>query len=163
MDIGVVRTVLHIEKFKNSRAKALNNKMFYLKKNKGEKTMKKIEEIRKELEERKDRSAWNKGVTVYALELLEVYEGRADYEGRDAEDRKEFKEWIKNGADSWEGYSWGGSSLIYNGDIADRLCCPSELKKTRNGERRPNNREEWLDVQARALYQASKRLLNVAF
>lgn len=46
--------------------------------------MKKIEEIRKALEERKDRSAWNKGVTVYALELLEVYEERAEYEGRDA-------------------------------------------------------------------------------
>lgn len=40
--------------------------------------MKKIEEIRTALEERKDRSAWNKGVTVYALELLEVYEERAD-------------------------------------------------------------------------------------
>lgn len=61
-------------------------------------TMKKIEEIRKALEERKDRSAWNKGVTVYALELLEVYEERAEYEGRDAEDRKEFREWIKNGS-----------------------------------------------------------------
>ena len=61
--------------------------------------MKKIEEIRKALEERKDRSAWNKGVTVYALELLEVYEERAKYEGRGAEDSKEFREWIKNGAD----------------------------------------------------------------
>lgn len=125
--------------------------------------MKKIEEIRKALEERKDRSAWNKGVTVYALELLEVYEERAKYEGRDAEDRKEFREWIKNGADGCEAYSWGGSSLIYNGDIAERLCCPSELKKTRNGERRPNRNEEWLDVQARALNQASNRLTRVAF
>lgn len=125
--------------------------------------MKKIEEIRKALEERKDRSAWNKGVTVYALELLEVYEDRAEDEGRDAEDRKEFREWIKNGADGWEAYSWGGCSLIYNEDIAERLCCPSELKKTRNGERRPNSREEWLDVQARALYQASNRLTRLAF
>lgn len=125
--------------------------------------MKKIEEIRKALEERKDRSAWNKGVTVYALELLEVYEERAEDEGRDAEDGKEFREWIKNGVDGWEAYSWGGSSLIYNGDIAERLCCPSELKKTRNGERRPNSREEWLDVQARALYQAANRLSRVAF
>lgn len=125
--------------------------------------MNKIEEIRKALEERKDHSAWNKGVTVYALELLEVYEERADYEGRDAEDSEEFKEWIKNGEDCWEKYSWDGCSLIYNIDIAERLCCPSELKKTRNGERRPNSREEWLDVQARALYQASNRLTKVAF
>ena len=125
--------------------------------------MKKIEEIITALEERKDRSAWDKGVTVYALELLEVYEERAEYESRDAEDREEFKEWLKNGADSWEAYSWGGSALIYNGDIAQRLCTPSELKKTRNGERRPNSREEWLDVQARALYQASRRLSFISF
>ena len=65
-----------------------------------------------------------------------------------------------NGAQDWEQYSWGGSALIYDGDIAERLCCPSELKKTRNGERRPNSREEWLDVQARALYQASSRVVN---
>ena len=45
-------------------------------------------------------------------------------------------------------------SLIYNEDIAERLCTPSELKKTRHGERRPNAREEWLDTQARALFQA---------
>ena len=125
--------------------------------------MKKIEEIITALEERKDRSAWDKGVTVYALELLEVYEERAEYESRDAEDHEEFKEWLKNGADSWEAYSWGGSALIYNGDIAQRLCTPSELKKTRNGERRPNSREEWLDVQARALYQASRRLSFISF
>lgn len=50
--------------------------------------------------------------------------------------------------------------MIYNADIAERLCCPSELKKTRNGERRPNNREEWLDTQARALYQAASRVVN---
>ncbi len=125
--------------------------------------MKKIEEIREALEERKNRSAWDRGVTFYALELLEVYEERAEYEGREAEDRKEFKEWLKNGADGWEAYSWGGSALIYNGDIAERLCTPSELKKTRNGERRPNRREEWLDVQARALYQAARRLSLLAF
>lgn len=53
-------------------------------------------------------------------------------------------------------------ALIYNGDIAKLLCSPSELKRTRNGERRPNNREEWLDTQARALAQAAKRLIDAA-
>ena len=65
---------------------------------------------------------------------------------------------LLNGAKDWSQYSWGGCSLIYDPDIASRLCCPSELKKTRNGERRPNSREEWLDVQARALYQAANRV-----
>ena len=53
--------------------------------------MKAYNEIKKELEARKDRSAWSKGVTVYALELLEEYQERAAYEGREAADRAEFK------------------------------------------------------------------------
>ena len=125
--------------------------------------MKAYREIEKELESRKDRSAWDKGVTVYALELLDEYRDLAEYEGRDAADRAEFKKWLLNGADSWESYSWGGCSLIYDGDIAERLCSPSEYKRTREGERRPNSREEWLDVQARALYQAARRLSCIAF
>lgn len=71
--------------------------------------MKAYNEIKKELEARKDRSAWSKGVTVYALELLEEYQERAAYEGREAADRAEFKAWLLNGADSWESYSYGGS------------------------------------------------------
>ena len=123
--------------------------------------MKAYNEIKKELEARKDRSAWSKGVTIYALELLEEYQERAAYEGREAADRAEFKAWLLNGADSWESYSYGGSSLIYDGDIAERLCTPSELKKTRHGERRPNSQEEWLDTQARALTQACNRVARV--
>ena len=113
------------------------------------------------LEARKDRSAWNKGVTLYAFELLEELEERAKYEGRNPEPGKECREWMLNGAQDWNQYSWGGSSLIYDGDIAERLCCPSELKKTRNGERRPNSREEWLDTQARALFQAASRVIRL--
>lgn len=116
------------------------------------------ERMTKELEARKDRSAWNKGVTLYALELVEELEERAEYEGRNPEPGKECREWMLNGAQDWNQYSWGGSSLIYDGDIAERLCTPSELKKTHNGERRPNSQEEWLDTQARALYQAANRV-----
>ena len=88
--------------------------------------MREYAEIKETLETRKDRSAWNKGVTIYSLELLEEYAERAAYEGRQAANTAEFKEWLKNGASDWDQYSWGGSSLIYNSDIAERLCCPSE-------------------------------------
>lgn len=118
-------------------------------------------EIKKELEARKDRSAWSRGVNAYALELLEELRERAAYEGRAPKPGKECREWMLNGAQNWSEYSWGGSALIYNGDIAERLCTPSELKKTRNGERRPNSREEWLDTQARALYQACNRVARL--
>lgn len=120
--------------------------------------MKNYKEIKENLETRKDRSAWDKGVTVYALEILENIAEIIDYKGKEPETRAELKAIALNGAESWKEYSWGGSALIYNSDIAERLCAPSELKKTRGGERRPNSREEWLDTQARALYQAFRRL-----
>lgn len=117
------------------------------------------------IEARKDRSAWDKGVTVYALELLNSLKELAEggYLPADAAELlkpRALREKMLNGAQSWKEYSWGGSALIYDGDIAERLCCPSELKRTRNGERRPNSREEWLDVQARALYQAGARVFR---
>lgn len=116
------------------------------------------ERMTQELTANNDRSAWGRGVNVYALELVEELEERAAYEGRNPQPGKECREWMLNGAADWSQYSWGGSSLIYDGDIAERLCTPSELKKTRHGERRPNSREEWLDVQARALFQACNRV-----
>lgn len=120
--------------------------------------MKNYAYIKNNLENRKDRSAWNKGVTIYALELLDEIKEYIDYNGKEPETLEELKRIALNGAENWDEYSWGGCSLIYNGDIAERLCTPSELKKTRNGERRPNSREEWLDVQARALRQAYNRI-----
>ena len=120
-----------------------------------------LDKVAAELEAQKDRSAWGRGVNAYALELVEELRERAAYEGRNPEPGKECREWMLNGAQDWAQYSWGGSSLIYNGDIAERLCTPSELKKTRHGERRPNSREEWLDTQARALTQACNRVARV--
>jgi hypothetical protein len=124
--------------------------------------MKSYSDILAELQARKDRSAWDKGVTAYAVGLLDNYQDRAEYEGREAASCKELEGWLLNGASTWSEYSWGDSALIYNGDIAKRLCNPSELKHTHNGERRPNSREEWLDTQARALAQAAKRLIDAA-
>ena len=120
-----------------------------------------LDKVAAELEAQKDRSAWGRGVNAYALELLEELKERAAYEGRNPEPGKECREWMLNGAQDWAQYSWGGSSLIYDGDIAERLCTPSELKKTRHGERRPNSREKWLDTQARALTQACNRVARV--
>lgn len=107
-----------------------------------------INKIKKRLKYKKARSAWDNGVISYAVELLDKLD-REEYSNE-----KELRQALLNGADSWDAYSWGGCSEIYDCDIAARLCTPSELKKTRNGKRKPNASEEWLDVQARALYQA---------
>lgn len=122
-----------------------------------------IDTIRASIQQETHRSAWDRGVTAYALELLDDLDQLiADgyFATQDLLDRSAVNEAMLNGAADWSQYSWGGCSLIYDEDIARRLCCPSELVKTRNGERRPNSREEWLDTQARALYQASRRVLR---
>lgn len=97
------------------------------------------------------RSAWARGVKMYALDLLEQVEENGETLTKENADKI-----LLNGADSWSEYSWNGCSLIYDEDIAKRLCNPTELKTTKNGERNPNKREQWLDTQARALFQASR-------
>ena len=60
------------------------------------------DKITAELEARKDRSAWDKGVNAYALELVEELKERAEYEGQNPESEKECREWMLNGAQDWE-------------------------------------------------------------
>lgn len=121
-------------------------------------TMKKALET---LESRTDKSAWNRGVTVYAYELLgDVVENVEHGYFAAPQTRAEFVRVAMNGADTWAQYSYGGCSLVYDGDITERLCTPSELKKKRGGELNPNSRETWLDVQTRALSSASMRAWN---
>lgn len=125
----------------------------------------KIEEMRELLEAEKARSAWDRGVKVYASELLdelaEAIEG-GYFAAEDIANQALLRLQLLNGANSWHQYSWGGCSLCYDWQIAERLCTPSELKKTRNGERKPNPREEWLDVQARALRSAGAKIVRLA-
>lgn len=120
-----------------------------------------IEKLYQSIESEKQRSAWDKGVTKYALELVDQLGEQINggyFEELDLTESKKVRAALLNGAADWSQYSWGGCSLIYDSDIAERLCSPSELKKTRNGERRSNGREEWLDTQARALFQAANRV-----
>ena len=100
----------------------------------------------------KCRSAWSKGVKEYAYSLLGNIFSYSDY--KTINDCKSLHEELLNGAKNWHQFSWGGCALIYDGDIAKTLCSPSELKKCKNGMLRPNKKEQWLDVQARALFQA---------
>lgn len=97
------------------------------------------------------KSAWKKGVELYADELREFLAEN----GLTATPEN-----LLNGARNWREYSYGGSALIYDGDIAERLCSPSELKRKKGGELPPNSRETWLDVQSRALYQAARIALR---
>jgi hypothetical protein len=114
-----------------------------------------IETIRTQIENTTPRSAWARGVKAYAIDLL------SELPGDIVPFSREFLlDDLLNGASDWTQYSYGGCALVYDEDIALRLCTPSELKKTRNGERKPNAREDWLDVQARALFQAAQLILT---
>lgn len=127
--------------------------------------MKTVNEIREAIEAKNTRSAWSRGVKEYARELLaELEDAIIDgyFDGEDMAAPALLKRQLLNGASDWSQYSWGGCSLIYDEDIARRLCTVSEFKKTRGGERRPNASEEWLDTQARALGQAARWIMQEA-
>lgn len=106
-------------------------------------TQKELENLRKDA-----RSCWRRGVIDYAIELLD------NVDNWELLNLPTLEKTLLNGASDWNEYSDGGCALIYDGDIADRLCTPSELKRKKGGELPPNSQENWLDTQARALRQA---------
>lgn len=101
------------------------------------------------------RSAWEKGVKQYAIDIV----NRAELSSFD---KKGLHETLLAGARDWQQYSYGACALVENEHIAARLCSPSEMSKTKKGTRNPNAFESWLDVQARALIQA-ERLIKSSF
>lgn len=120
-----------------------------------------VNEIRARLEAVKTRSCWDRGVKGFALNLLRSYIDICEYcdnNGRPIPELNE--ETLLNGADDWNAYCYGGGALLYDGDIAKNLCTPSELKRTDNGNKAPNDREGWQDVQARAYFQAYRMLMS---
>ena len=118
----------------------------------------KASEILEKIEKEYVRSAWRKGVKDYAYDLIESLiehvGNNYDYVGSPTD-----KKVLLNGANNWQQYSEGGCTFIFDADIAERVCSPSEFKKNGYGSRSPNKHESWIDCQARALYQAEK-LIN---
>lgn len=126
-----------------------------------------LKTLREKLENHKARSYWAEGVKDYAAKILATLEGCEHFNNMNAGEYDYTGSMQNhldalNGAKDWREYSWGGCSLVSNCAIAETLCTPSELKKTRNGARKPNTSEDWLDVQARALFQAQNLLDDLA-
>ena len=108
--------------------------------------MKTTAEITARITATNPRSTWKIAVKAYALEMLEGLE----------DDQPPTIENLLNGAADWSAYSYGGSALVYDAQIAERLATPAELKRKKGGELPPNRNESWLDCQARALSQAAR-------
>lgn len=116
--------------------------------------MKEMQKIRERLSAFKARSAWGKGVKEIAECLLDKYEEIAQYRGGSDPVPPLTEKTVLNGANSWEQYCYGGCAMIYDREIAETLCTPSELRRTDHGRKAPNSHETWMDVQVRAHVQA---------
>lgn len=98
------------------------------------------------------RSAWGKGVLHYAYFIMSKFEWETEIESEND---------LLNGAKDWKHASYSACFYVNNEVIALTLCNKSELRQTNYGKRRPNRNETWLDVQARALFQASQLILSI--
>lgn len=115
-------------------------------------------ELRKLVEEIPNTSAYKRGIKKYTDELLDSLEEMARSYKRLPKDENELESWLLKGARNWGDYSWRGYSLIYDSQIAERLCNPSEFSRKNGGRIRPNRYETWLDEQSKALYYAYLRI-----
>lgn len=107
------------------------------------------------------RSAWDRGVAKYALDIISDLTGRGIKEV--TPESPLFLKQCLNGAESWEQYSNGGCSLICDFEIVERLATNNEKRKFKAGLLvRPNAWESWLDCQGRALNQAFRLLRETA-
>ena len=123
----------------------------------------KISDIYNEILSRKFRFAWGRGVAQYALVLLHdlADNGEEEYTGSPYDHRT-----LLNGASCWQEYSEGGCALIFDRDIADRLCTPSELHRIDYGKCNPNSHgaqrspQVWMpSVFSRELIKKKKHLI----
>lgn len=108
------------------------------------------------LENLKTRGAWANGVKCYAFDLLRDFDEFCSYDEQNAPEFSEST--LLNGARNWAHYAESGNGLCYDCAIAERLCNPTELKRTQGGEKQPSSKTTWLQVEGRALAQAWQML-----
>ena len=114
-----------------------------------------IQTVANEVTNTKTRSAWDKGVKAYALDILASFEESRQWCEENGESVPELDERTAlNGASDWSAWSYGGCGLVYDAYIAERLCTPSELRKLDGGARVPAGAATWCDIEARAARQA---------
>lgn len=113
----------------------------------------KVKEIIEKLESLETpRSTWKRGVLYYAFYILKKFPKETEIESEKD---------LLCGDYNWRYTSYSGCFNVEDEVIALSVCSNSELRKTNYGRRRPNRDESWLDVQARALFQASNLILSI--
>ena len=121
----------------------------------------KKQELLNKLENLHPRSAWARAVVSDSMDLLDALTC-----SEIPNNWEELKKLLLNGAADWSAYSYGGGALVYDEDIARHYCTPSELRKVTHKDgtisEQANARENWLDVQARALNRAARLIKQQA-
>lgn len=118
----------------------------------------KINAMREYINAHPARSTWKKGVKAYAIELIDTLEEHIkedDDETAALNSVQRLEKALLYGADSWEHYSTGACTYIFDEDIAKRLLPPSEYRRKDCGRLSPGFGKTWLDVQADALEEAA--------
>lgn len=114
------------------------------------------QDLIKQIEQWKPRSAWDKGVKELMFMIVE-HECRDFIDDFKTIDTHKIDELISL-AKEW---SYNGELWIYDQQLAEQFCTPSELKRVKGGKFPPNSKEQWVDLQARACYQAFVRLRDL--
>lgn len=108
----------------------------------------------------------NWAVWQYAIELTDNIATNGDDKKWERWDVDKLRDLLLNGARdydkphdelrNWIRYSEGGGALIWNVDIAKRVCTPSQYKKLENVIGTWEDKHEWIKIQARCLYDAAQ-------
>lgn len=129
--------------------------------------MKKIDMIKKleQIEQSQGRlSKWRKGVYAIAIDRLDEMDDNTKItwhtllNGALWDDKEANFDNIISACNT---YAWGGCGLVYDVDIADLLATKSEAYYSNgNLKGRPNKSEQWLDLYARAIFQAFRLIIR---
>lgn len=130
-----------------------------------------FEELKTRIINMKKTSAWGKAVKAYALECLEFAElcgvkpdtpadelSLGDIVNHVGGNAIKIGTWHGRAAlDIIKASSEGGNFLVYNEDVAERLCSPAQFKAMhrKDGTLREPRRESWLQMQTRCLIHAA--------
>lgn len=108
----------------------------------------------------KPRSAWDKGVKQWALDLLDGMDNKAEFSSLTSLLLEAL-----SGSLDWKQYCYDDKGIISDYSIVEAFCTPTEKQRyiSRLGAlRAPNADETWMDVQVKAATQAWDLIERVA-
>ena len=123
-----------------------------------------IEQLEQKRQEHKRISKWRNGLYDIAIDRIDELDNNTQitwYTLLNGALWQEKQANFENISHACNEYAWGGCGLIYDIDIAELLATKSEMyTRTGNFKEQPNNHEQWLDVYARAVYQAFRLIMR---